>query len=211
MIKFMLNSSFFILKLLIVLAINFVLFLMIPLAHTFFGQIKNNDKTLFREPKIITEYIKPPPKEEKTETKPRIRQIQASPSRVLSQKSTSYKFAPDLTVAGNGDGVAMTDNDLSAVIFEEGEVDKDAEPVSRTPIPYPQRAKELGIEGDLVMVLLINNDGKVSSVEVISSPDQSIAKVAKQIILSSWKFKPAHNQGIPVKQRVKQKISFKLN
>lgn len=191
--------------------INFTLFLLIPLAHTFFGNTKKDDYFLSREPKIIAEYIKPPPEEEKTQPEPMVRRIQASPSRSHAQKSLNFKFAPDLTVAGNGEAIGMSVNDLSAVIFEEGEVDEDAKPLTRTAIPYPQRARELGIEGDLVVVILINSDGKVTSVEIISSPDQSIAKAARQTILSSWKFKPARNQGVPVKQRVKQKISFKLN
>lgn len=211
MLKLIINSSFFLLRLLIVLVFNFGLFLLIPLAHSFFESTKKDDDFLSKEPKIIAEYIKPPPEEEKTESEPTIRRIQASSSRIHSQKSLSFKFTPDLTVAGSGEAIGMSVNDLSAVIFEEGEVDEDAEPLTRTAIPYPQRARELGIEGDLVVVILINNDGKVASVEIISSPDQSIAKAARQTILSSWKFKPARNQGIPVKQRVKQKISFKLN
>ena len=212
MLRFLLKSSFYVLKLLIVIAINFVLFLMIPLTHSLSKKIKDNDNVSVREPRIIAEYIKPPQKDENREHKPRIRQIKASASNQFSQKPISLKFVPDLAVEqGSTDEVAMSSGELEAVIFEEGEVDQDAQPVSRTQIPYPQRARELGIEGDLVLILLIDIDGKVSSVEVISSPDQIISKKATEIILSSWKFKPARNQGIPVKQRVKQKISFRLN
>ncbi len=213
MLRFLLKSSFFILKLLIVITINFVLFLLIPLTHSLSGKIQNKDNFSLREPVIVAEYIKPPEKEEKKEFKPRIRQVTASASSQFSQNQIRLKFIPDLAVQGSesGVGVAMSSGELNAVVFEEGEVDQDAQPVNRTQIPYPQRARELGIEGDLILVLQIDTDGKVSSVEVISSPDQLITKKAKEIILSSWKFKPAHNQGIPVKQRVKQKISFRLN
>lgn len=212
MLRFLLKSSLFILRLLIVIAINFVLFLMIPLTHSLSEKIKDKDNISLREPRIIAEYIKPPPKEEKREYKPRIRQIKASASNQFSKEPISLKFIPDLAVEqGSTDGVAMSSGELEAVVFEEGEVDQDAQPVNRTPIPYPQRARELGIEGDLVLVLLIDIDGKVNSVEVISSPDQIISRKATEIILSSWKFKPARNQGIPVKQRVKQKISFRLD
>lgn len=211
MSRFLLKSSFFILRLLIVIAINFVLFLLIPLTHSLSGKIKNKDNVSLREPKIIAEYIRPPEKEEKMEHKPRIRQIKASASSQISQKPLSLTFIPELAAQESGDGVAMSSGELDVVVFEEGEVDQDAQPVNRTQIPYPQRARELGIEGDLVLILLVDIDGKVSSVEVISSPDQLISRKAKEIILSNWKFKPAHNQGIPVKQRVKQKISFRLN
>ena len=113
---------------------------------------------------------------------------------------------------GSGDVVAINSSpDLSAIIFEEGQADENAKPVNRPAIPYPQRARELGIEGNLVMVLIVGTDGKVLSIDIIDSPDQSFAKSAKKIILSSWKFKPAKNQGIPVKQRLKQKISFRLD
>lgn len=212
MLRFLLKSSFFILRLFVVITINFILFLLIPLTHRLSEKITDKDNTSLREPTIIAEYIKPPEKEEKREFKPRIRQINASASSQFSQNPINLKFIPDLAAQGNeGDGVAMSSNDLGAVIFEEGEVGQDAQPINRTPIPYPQRARELGIEGDLVLILLIDTDGKVSSVEVLSSPDQLISRKATEIILSRWKFKPAHNQGIPVKQRVKQKISFRLS
>ncbi len=212
MLRFLLKSSFFILRLLIVVAINFILFLLIPLTHRLSEKIINKDNASLREPAIIAEYIKPPEKKEKREFKPRIRQIKASTSNQFSQSPINLKFIPDLAAQrSEGDGVAMSSNELDAVVFEEGEVDQDAQPVNRTPIPYPQIARELGIEGDLVLILLIDTDGKVNSVEVLSSPDQLISRKATEIILSSWKFKPALNQGIPVKQKVKQKISFRLN
>ncbi len=212
MLRFLLKYSLFILRLLIVITINFILFLMIPLTHSLSGKIKNKDNISLREPVVITEYIKPAEKKEKREYKPRIRQLESSVSGQSSQTtSINLKFVPDLAVQGSEDGVAMSSAELDVIVFEEGEVDQDAQPINRTPIPYPQRTRELGIEGDLVLILLIDTNGKVSSIDVVSSPDQLISRKATEIILSSWKFKPAHNQGIPVKQRVKQKITFRLN
>lgn len=211
MSNFLAKSFFFLLKLVIVLLINFLLFLVIPLTHELFGTIKHNEKNISTQPRIIAEYIKPPNRDEPKESEKRIRHIQTSRSLNSSQKSMNFKFTPDLGAEGGGDGVAMAAQQLNVMIFEEGEVDEEAQPISRSAIPYPQRARELGIEGDLIMILLIGTDGHVESVEIIKSPDNSISKSAREIILKNWKFKPAKNQGVPVKQRLKQKISFKLN
>lgn len=208
--KILLNSLFFLIKLCFVIIICFFMFLIIPLIKHFSDKPSDNITKSVKN-QVIAEYIKLPDKVENTKFQSKIREVRISSSHSARQ-SLDFKFTPDFDIEGSGDIVAVNSSpDLSAVIFEEGQADENAEPVNRPAIPYPQRARELGIEGDLVMVLIVGTDGKVLSIDIIDSPDQSFAKSAKKIILSSWKFKPAKNQGIPVKQRLKQKISFRLD
>jgi protein TonB len=121
------------------------------------------------------------------------------------------RFSPDLDVAGeSGDGIGMETGDLEAVIFEEGRTDEDIVPLNVNPVPYPERARELGIEGVLLMELIIGRDGSVESVEIIKSPHASITSAARKQV-AGWKFKPARNKGIPVRVRARKEIEFRLD
>jgi protein TonB len=120
------------------------------------------------------------------------------------------RFAPDLGVAAGGSGVAMETRDLEAMVFEEGETDEDLVPVRVTPVRYPDRARELGIEGTLEVEIIVGRDGKVETVDILSSPHPSISAAARTTI-SRWLFKPARNKGIPVRVRARQAIEFRLD
>ncbi|MBN1306519.1 MAG: energy transducer TonB, partial [Chitinispirillaceae bacterium] len=74
---------------------------------------------------------------------------------------------------------------------------------------YPDRARELEIEGTLEVIIIIDTQGKVASVEVVRSPHSSITAAARKII-ETWRFKPARNKGVPVRMRVRQVIEFTL-
>ena len=103
----------------------------------------------------------------------------------------------------------MAEQDLAAVIFEEGETDEDVVSVRVTPIQYPERARELGIQGVLLIELVIGRDGKVETVDIVKSPHPSISAAARKAV-QSWRFKPAKNKGIPVRVRARKEIEFKL-
>jgi protein TonB len=191
-------------------AINVSLFTVIPLTHYLFSTIADQQGTVARKSKIVAEYIRPPQKKDTKEPQRRIRQVQASSSTRTIKSTMNFKFTPDLGVEGS-DGVAMVQNDLKAVVFEEGQTDEDAAPVGVLKrVPYPRQAREQGVEGILEAVLVIGVDGSVNSVEIRSSPHPSISAEAKKI-MESWKFRPARNQGVPVAVRKKQVIEFKLN
>jgi TonB family protein len=193
----------------IAIAINFSLFVLLPYTHNLFASLIESEQPAANKKRIVAEYIRPPKKEEKKEAKQRIRKVHSSTSIQPIKSAMDFKFTPDLGVEGS-DGVAMVSRDLSAVVFEEGETDEDAVPLRIAQVPYPIRARELGVEGILEAILVIGVDGSVSSVEIRSSPHPSISAEAKKVI-AGWKFKPAQNQGVPVSVRKKQVIEFKLN
>jgi protein TonB len=103
----------------------------------------------------------------------------------------------------------MEQQELAAVIFEEGETDEPAVPLYQPAIPYPDRARDLEIEGILEVTFTIDPRGKVTSIEVVRSPHITITNAARKII-ATWRFKPAKNKGVPVHMRVRQVIEFTL-
>jgi protein TonB len=209
MLNFAAGIMEFFIKAAIAVVICFFLFVIIPLIHSFLGK-EEYKKENVSGPRVVAELIRQPKKEEKKEVPRRTRQIQSPSGQKGMSGRMDFKFTPDLAV-GSGDGVAVEQQgSLEAVVFNEGETDEDAVPIS-TPIPqYPPRARELGIEGVLEAIIIIGTDGKVSSIDIISSPHASFKTEALKVI-KTWRFKPARNQGVPVMQKKKQVIEYKLD
>lgn len=187
--------------------INLLLFSIFPVLHNLFTEkIYTKEKTK-NMPKVILEYKKSEKKREEIKQR-QLKNVSFSSQKRAIKSELELKFTPDLSIEGNGE-ITMGEKELSAEIFEEGETDEPAIPLYQPPVPYPERARELEIEGTLEAVILIDTDGKVSSIDIIKSPHSSISNEAKKVI-STWRFKPAKNKGIPVKVRVKQVIEFSL-
>ena len=189
-----------------VLAINVFLFSVFPALQRLFASSLHSQSAMQPKQQIIIEYRK---SEEKKET-PLEQQIRTvtTPQRSGSSELLQFRFSPDLSVEGTGE-VVMGQQDLAAVIFEEGQTDEPPVPVFKPPIPYPERARELEVEGVLEVIIIIDLDGKVKTVEVVKSPHSSITSAARKVI-STWRFRPARNKGIPVRVRARQVMEFRL-
>ena len=76
---------------------------------------------------------------------------------------------------------------------------------------YPDLARQAGIEGTVLLNVLVGDDGKVMQVSVIQSDvtpamEKSAMEAAKQFL-----FKPAKQRTVPVKARMAIPIRFKLH
>jgi len=192
------------------LAVSFSLFIAIPALHEFLGIGTFERKQAGQQKMILAEVVRPPKKEVRQQRE-MIRQVKEARSMGQSaMPGMAMKFAPDLSVEGSaGASVAMNKVDLKAEIFDEGDVDEPVVPIYTPQIPYPERARELGIQGTLKVMLIIGSNGKVESVDVVEAPHASIAAEARKVY-STWRFKPGRNKGIPVRVRASQVIEFKL-
>jgi protein TonB len=194
-------------KILGTVLINLALFAIIPLIQTLL-----QDKSLLeskRNSKLqVVMEIK---HEEKDKPKPKIRQIREvkASGEGSSFKSQSFKFQPDLAVAG-GAGVDMASQDVEAMVFSETDVDEPPRELSTTPLQFPDAARSANAGGTLVVEILIGRDGRVESVQIDESPHPSISREAERTI-PKWKFQPGKNKGIPVRVRALKRIKFKLN
>ncbi|HJU45166.1 MAG TPA: TonB family protein [Chitinophagaceae bacterium] len=75
---------------------------------------------------------------------------------------------------------------------------------------YPSAASEAGIQGTIVVQFVVDKEGKVSDVQVISGPEELRAE-ALRVIKKSGKWIPAIQNGHQVKSYKKQPIVFKLD
>ena len=188
------------------IAVNVGLFSLFPYLHQLLSDKIINAVSAPKVRSVVMEYKKP---EEKKETpKERVVRQVSNPNRNAGTSQLKFKFSPDLSVEGTGD-VAMEQQELAAVVFEEGETDEPAVPLYKPPIPYPERARDLEIEGVLEVIIIIDTRGKVSSIEVVRSPHVTISNAARKVI-ETWRFKPARNKGVPVRMSARQVVQFTL-
>jgi protein TonB len=75
---------------------------------------------------------------------------------------------------------------------------------------YPAQAKKNGFEGDVVLRLLIDADGSIAKVDVVSDPGQGLGPAAAQAV-RELRFSPAKVNGVAVATTVPFTIHFTLD
>ena len=105
--------------------------------------------------------------------------------------------------AGNGNGTGGAKPGVATKKPPTGddactEAPTKAQPVNRaTEIEYTQQARQDGIEGRLVLKVVVGADGSVSDVIVVSSVDPALDAAAIAAV-KTWVFKPASRCGKPM-------------
>lgn len=74
---------------------------------------------------------------------------------------------------------------------------------------YPKAAKKKAIQGIVILEFMVNRDGTVNDVEVISGPEE-LRKESLRIVKKSPKWTPAIQGGRYVNSYVKQSITFTI-
>ena len=74
---------------------------------------------------------------------------------------------------------------------------------------YPLASKKRGTQGLAVVVVEIDEDGNVTSVEVAEAPDEEIGQSVVRAV-KQWKFSPVTAEGKPIKLRGKLTFYFSI-
>lgn len=77
-------------------------------------------------------------------------------------------------------------------------------------IVYPPGSKKAGIQGRVNISFVIEEDGSVSDVEIISAPADDLGQEAIRVLLASPKWKPGMQNGKPVPVSFQIPINFTL-
>ena len=96
------------------------------------------------------------------------------------------------------------------LIFQLNEVDTPPQPMVQMQPLYPMMAKSKGIEGVVVLLITVQADGTVDSVEVSSATPEYIFNEAAKNAVKRWRFKPGIKNGDPVATRVSAPLRFQL-
>ncbi|PSL84186.1 hypothetical protein C7T35_13405 [Variovorax sp. WS11] len=78
------------------------------------------------------------------------------------------------------------------------------------PSQYPEEARRTGIKGRVIVELEVDERGNVARTTVIGEPHKLLADAAVSAV-SRWKFRPHTYRGTPVKVRLRQPITFRLD
>ncbi len=118
---------------------------------------------------------------------------------------------PEFAVAGiEGDPRELLDDVAEDVIMTEETADSKPTATYRAPIQYPEVAYENGIEGYVVMHLLIGKDGSIQLARVLESEPEGVFEDSVLGYIQDWRFAPAKYKGESVAVWVKQKVRFNL-
>lgn len=111
------------------------------------------------------------------------------------------------TPGGTGTGPAL---DLSQP-FRESQVEVAVSPLGNVSPDYPSSLRETGVEGQVVVEFVVNENGRVdmSSVKIVES-SHALFTSSVRTALPKMRFSPAKIGGTAVKQYVRQPFTFRL-
>ena len=165
------------------------------------------EKTLNLEPPKADK-VKPPP------PAPETKQVFGVSRKAITTTDTSVNTAEvktGNTVAKEQDNLKLdpTDQDSLPIPADEYLVSSMPVLISEVRIPYPEEAKKAGIEGPVVLELLIDNQGSVRSVTLIKGPGFGLNEAALAA-LKNFKFRPAMMKEQSVAVKIKYTYRFVL-
>ncbi len=88
-------------------------------------------------------------------------------------------------------------------------VDEDPKPLNQAKIAYPEEARQAGIEGTVILRVLIDKKGNYVKHIVMSSPHPLLTK-AVETHIQKYKFTPAIKDGKPICYWLTMPFKFQL-
>ncbi len=95
-------------------------------------------------------------------------------------------------------------------IFSLAELDNKPVPMSQIAPKHPRSLLKAKVEGQVVLLFVVNEDGRVEDPRVESSTRPEFEKPALDAV-KKWKFKPGQKDGKSVQTYVRQALRFGLS
>lgn len=164
----------------------------------------------------VEKRVKKKPEVQKPKAKPTksVEVARTAPMPNISSALSGLSF--DLPQFANDDFVG-TDKLLGGsegnqrLVMTGDSVDTLPRPRTRKSPEYPAQARERGIEGQVVLNIKVNEDGRVEHVRIVASEPSGVFDRVAIAAVNDWTFDPALYQGKAVAVSVSQKIPFRLN
>ncbi|USD38318.1 MULTISPECIES: energy transducer TonB [Ferrimonas] len=97
------------------------------------------------------------------------------------------------------------------LVFGEAQLDKPLIPTHNQSPIYPFQAKRMGLTGKVKVKFVVEKDGTVGEMEVVSATPPNVFDKATLDAVSRWTFRPGEITGEAVRVNVTQVINFNLN
>ncbi|MDH4468086.1 MAG: TonB family protein [Bacteriovoracaceae bacterium] len=133
----------------------------------------------------------------------------------LNQADSKIAVKTGNTLQKESDEIKMTDQDSEKLDSElptpakEFLVTEMPQLIAEFRAPYPKEAKDKGIEGNVILEILIDQTGSVRSAKLISGPGFGLNEVALESI-KKFKFRPAKIENNFVAVKIRYSIKFVL-
>jgi len=112
------------------------------------------------------------------------------------------------------DGPGGPDDPFSGPIDESNELittPAKLKPGTRAMPSYPDLARRVGVQGSVILLVIIGVDGRVGAIEVLRSPDPRFGFDLTAIeAVKQWRYSPALVKGRPVAVRMRVFVEFTL-
>lgn len=161
----------------------------------------------------VEKKVEPPPPRVRERTPPRQQRTRqtAPPMVSLDTSLSGIDFGiPGLAAGDLGDMQEQLLGDTENVVMTDDSVDSPPRPTFQAPVSYPRSARAQGVQGYVVLSLLISAAGEIEKVQVLESEPAGIFEESAKEGVRSWRFEPAQYQGRNVKVWAKQRIRFDL-
>ena len=161
--------------------------------------------------------------EKKTEPEPRRVVRKQEPQRQRTRTEAPPMVNLDSSLSGIDFGLpGVSSEDLNSlqdqllgdtqnVVMTDDSVDSPPRPTYQAPVPYPSSARRKGVEGYVVLSLLISAAGEIEKVQVLEAQPSDMFEDSAVQGVKNWRFEPAQYQGRNVKVWARQRIRFDLS
>lgn len=76
--------------------------------------------------------------------------------------------------------------------------------------PYPERSRELGEQGRVLLRVLVSAEGRASQIDIVDGSHSRRLDEAARTAVADWRFVPARQDGTAIASRILVPISFSL-
>jgi len=155
----------------------------------------------------------PPPPRQQREPPPRRRSTEPAPPMVnLDSSLSGIDFGlPGFSASDLNDLQDQLLGDTNNVVMTDDSVDSPPRPTYQAPMSYPKSARARGVEGYVVLSLLITATGEIEKIQVLESSPAGVFDDAALEAVRQWRFEPAQYQGRNVKVWARQRVRFDLS
>ena len=156
---------------------------------------------------------KPKKKVEKPRPKPKSKPRTPPPPSLAALTSGVGNFSIDLpgfdmNDVGGAAGDLLGGND--DVTHTSDTVDDPPVPTAQGDLRYPPQLRQRGVQGYVLISMLVGANGAVQDVRVIESQPADTFDVYATEFVRSWRFQPGRYKGEAVSTWVEQKVTFSL-
>jgi len=136
--------------------------------------------------------------------------VENAPAGRVAAAAAGAARQPDREVAALAPGASPSAAATLRRVFGETEIDGAAAPGRRVRPRYPRRARVLGQEADVALEVLVEADGSVSDVTLVSSGGAECDRAAMEAVRRE-RWRAARLAGAAVPSRVRFTVRFRLD